>query len=243
MKRETPVEIAIINMGTPDSILKRKYGDYSDWFINAFRAADERLDPDAFDVNDLDSADLMDYDGVVVSGAEESANDDLPWMKSFDPVIWQYMESGRPVLGVCFGCQYLSRILGGKVTQMEGGGEFGNHEVELTAEGKADPLFASIPNPAAFLQCHYDKVVEPAPGSTILASNEKSPVQAFRWGESIHGVQFHPEATAGITMTIIDQLELEEEQKEQLKLETQQPHDGLRVLRNFAEICIKSKES
>lgn len=243
MKRETPIEIAIIDMGMPDKTLLKKYGAYSAWFINSFRAADDRLDPDAFDVNEVEFADIADYDGLLLSGAEESAVDDHPWSARFEPVIRKYIDSGRPVLGVCFGCQYLGRLLGGRVAKMSDGGEFGNFEVALSDEGKADPLFAGIADPAAFLECHFDYVAEPAPGSTILASNDRVPVQAFRWGESVRGVQFHPEMTAGINMSIIDLMEFDDETKEKLKLEAQQPHNGLRLMRNFAALCEKQKYS
>jgi GMP synthase (glutamine-hydrolysing) len=86
-------------------------------------------------------------------------------------------------------------------------------------------------------------VSKPAPGSIVLAEDEDIPVQAFRWGESVWGVQFHPEMTTGIVLSIIDELEdLEDQQKEDLKLEAQNPHDGLRLLANFADICRKMRK-
>jgi GMP synthase (glutamine-hydrolysing) len=229
-------------MGKPQHIIKKKYGDFSQWFIRAYKNIDSSILVDGFDADDVDLPDLLECDGVILSGAEENVGDELPWRKHFDPILKSLMDHKQPVLGVCFGHQYLASYLGGTVVREEGAGQFGNFVVDLTEAGQADPLFKRIPSSAFFLQSHYEMVIEAPKGAVVLASDDTVPVQAFRWGDSLWGVQFHPEMTPGINMSIIDELDMEDEVKEELKLEAQNVHDGLRVLENFAHICAERSE-
>ncbi|MFD0853033.1 gamma-glutamyl-gamma-aminobutyrate hydrolase family protein, partial [Actinomadura adrarensis] len=55
-----------------------------------------------------------DVDVVVVLGSEESAYDDsLPWLAGELDDLRKAVDSGTPVLGICFGSQVLARVLGG----------------------------------------------------------------------------------------------------------------------------------
>ncbi|HYN75943.1 MAG TPA: type 1 glutamine amidotransferase [Candidatus Limnocylindria bacterium] len=92
------------------------------------------------------------------------------------------VESGVPVLGICFGAQMLAQALGGSVEPAPLGGELGWFTIDSDVPD-------SIP-PGPYLQWHSDCIVIP-PGAVELA---RSPVgtQAFRLGSAL-GLQFHPE--------------------------------------------------
>ncbi|MGH2589943.1 MAG: type 1 glutamine amidotransferase [Actinomycetota bacterium] len=66
--------------------------------------------------------------------------------------------------------------------------------MELTPEGRDDPLFAGIDDPLVSLQWHGDTFDLP-PGASLLASSPLVPNQAFRSGARAYGVQFHLEVT------------------------------------------------
>ena len=66
--------------------------------------------------------------------------------------------------------------------------------VELTADGRADPVTAELPARFATLQWHSDTFDLPA-GATLLASSPAYPHQAFRVGAGVYAVQFHLEVT------------------------------------------------
>ena len=101
-------------------------------------------------------------------------------------LIGAAVEKGVPVLGLCFGGEALSAVLGGLVERAPRP-ELGWREIETD-----DP--ATVP-PGPWLEWHYERFTAP-PGATEIART-KDAVQAFRYGPHL-GVQFHPESTVEI---------------------------------------------
>lgn len=97
---------------------------------------------------------------------------------------------GIPVLGICFGAQQLSTVLGGTVSRAEVA-EIGWHRVEPDGAGGSLEWLYSGP----WMQWHYDRFSVP-PGAVPLARSASGP-QAFRAGRNL-AVQFHPEATESV---------------------------------------------
>jgi GMP synthase (glutamine-hydrolysing) len=135
------------------------------------------------------------FDAVVAMGGPMGAGDDSdhPWLGPEKQLVRDAVEGGRPFLGVCLGVQLLAAALGARVYAAERP-EVGLLPVELTAEGRADPLFAGLDDSLVSLQWHGDTFDLPS-GSTRLAQSPQVPNQAFRAGERAYGVQFHLEVT------------------------------------------------
>jgi GMP synthase-like glutamine amidotransferase len=136
------------------------------------------------------------FDGVLVMGGPMGAGDDAdhPWLAPERELVRDAVEAGKPFLGVCLGVQILAAALGARVYTAERP-EVGLLAVELTGEGREDPLFAGLGDPFVSLQWHGDTFDLPA-GAVRLASSPPIPNQAFRYGEAAYGVQFHLEVTA-----------------------------------------------
>jgi GMP synthase-like glutamine amidotransferase len=136
------------------------------------------------------------FDGVLAMGGPMGAGDedDHRWLADEKRLIAQAVEAGRPFLGVCLGVQLLAAALGAPVYAAERP-EVGLLEVELTAEGRADPLFEGLAERLVSLQWHGDTFDLPD-GAVRLARSEQVANQAFRAGERAYGVQFHLEVTA-----------------------------------------------
>lgn len=134
------------------------------------------------------------FDGVVAMGGPMSATDDeaLPWLREEKALIAEAVRAGTPYWGVCLGVQLLAASLGARVYQGPSP-EVGVLDVELTAEGVADPVFASLPRSFPTLQWHGDTFDLP-PGAVRLAGSAPYPNQAFRF-ERAYGVQFHLEVS------------------------------------------------
>ena len=71
--------------------------------------------------------------------------------------------------------------------------EIGWYEVELTDAAHEDPVLSALPRRFEAFQWHYYTYDVPA-GAVELARSDRC-TQAFRLGESVWGVQFHPEVT------------------------------------------------
>ena len=138
--------------------------------------------------------DASPYDGIVVGGSPHGVYEGEPWMERLADWALATADSGKPVLGVCFGHQLLGWALGATVEKNPKGRERGTCFVDLTDEGVVDPLFQDLPRRFEVQQTHGDHLASPptAPGTVRLAGSDHTPWQSFRC-RNITGVQFHPE--------------------------------------------------
>jgi GMP synthase (glutamine-hydrolysing) len=139
--------------------------------------------------------DWREFDAVLAMGGPMGAGDDAehPWLADERRLVREAAEAGRPFLGVCLGVQLLAAALGARVYPAPRP-EVGLLDVELTAEGRDDPLFAGLGDRLLSLQWHGDTFDLPS-GVVCLARSPLVPNQAFRAGERAYGVQFHLEVT------------------------------------------------
>jgi len=128
--------------------------------------------------------------GIILSGGPKSVYAD--WAPSIDPAIF---EAGIPVLGICYGAQLLTQVLGGQV-ERTGRGEYGRTTLTRSESAHASPLFADWP-PAVtsdVWMSHGDAITKVPPGFIATASAPDAPVAALHDPDRrIYGVQFHPE--------------------------------------------------
>lgn len=105
------------------------------------------------------------------------------------PAIPDYvLASGLPILGICYGMQALTHVLGGKVAPSSER-EYGPAEVHTL---QPNPLLPD--EPQQVWMSHGDRIEFPPPGFNILARSDNSPVAAMGDVQrGYFGVQFHPE--------------------------------------------------
>ena len=135
--------------------------------------------------------DVESLGGVVSFGGPQSANDDhvdyvraeLDWMP-------RVMAAGVPLLGICLGGQMVARTLGATVgPDPDGLYEFGYYPI-APVDGAAEEL--ALDGTLNVAHRHGEAFTIPA-GARRLARRDLFENQAFRYGATTWGVQFHPE--------------------------------------------------
>jgi GMP synthase (glutamine-hydrolysing) len=191
-EQRTLSRILIAKAGTYVGPTER-LGDYDTWFRDLLTEAG--AEPDVWIPHSGEDAPTNPI-AVVITGSGASMTDVEPWIERLCNIVRAWHARGVPILGVCFGHQLLAAAFGGRVERHPAGREVGTVTIHLTDAGRADPLFAGVPATFRASATHADHVTALPPGAVVLARNEAVPVQAFAWGETVRGVQFHPEYDA-----------------------------------------------
>src|SRR3954469_21787948 len=153
---------------------------------------------------------IADYDAVLTFGGAMHADqeDRHPWLRFEKDFLAAMIDDGMPLLAVCLGSQLLADAAGGTAGRASEP-EIGWFEIEVTDEGRADPVIGPLAPRFSGFQWHSYEAAPPE-GTAILA---RSPVcaQAFRLGERAWGIQFHAEVTAADVARWIDDYRSDED--------------------------------
>ena len=125
--------------------------------------------------------------GIVLSGGPSSVYDqDAP---KCDPAV---LAAGIPVLGICYGMQWISSVLGGTVEPVERR-EYGRAEFQAEFEGDCPELFKGLPVKLKIWNSHGDSVLAVPGGFRTTGKTENAIAAMEDTVRKIHAVQFHPE--------------------------------------------------
>lgn len=128
------------------------------------------------------------YRGVILSGSPFSVKDE----HALHPELTAFMGQ-LPVLGVCYGAQYLANHYGGNVARSQKR-EYG--KASLDQFQKEDTLFNEVSANSQVWMSHGDTIVELPKDFELIASTNSIEVAAFRatnFAKPVYGIQFHPE--------------------------------------------------
>lgn len=147
--------------------------------------------------------------GIILSGGPASVYE----KDAYKPESGIF-ELGIPVLGICYGMQYIAHFFGGEVAKSNAQ-EFGKAHLTVV---ESNALFADIKDNSMVWMSHSDKVIALPKGFSAIGKSENSEICAIAdLGRKIYAIQFHPEVVHS--------------------------ECGAQILRNFAlEICGASNE-
>ena len=124
--------------------------------------------------------------GVILSGSPYSVYDPEAFKVDLSQIRGKY-----PVLGICYGAQYMAQLYGGKV-EPAGSREYGRANLETFDAGNA--LFKGFDENSQVWMSHGDTITAIPEGFRCIASTNKVKFAAYQAeGEKLWGVQFHPE--------------------------------------------------
>ncbi len=122
--------------------------------------------------------------GIILSGGPSSVYDaDAP------PADPRVLQLGLPVLGICYGLQFMVHTLGGKV-RAASKREYGHADVEIQNGSR---LFQGLPGKLSVWMSHGDEAVELPAGFHLVASSPNAVAAIEAPERKMWAVQFHPE--------------------------------------------------
>lgn len=142
-------------------------------------------------------------EGIILTGGPQSVYEKdslLPPTEIF--------KLGVPVLGICYGAQAMTKILGGSVKPAEVS-EYGKTEIELVGASK---LFAGVEKKSVAWMSHTDRIFSAPENFSVTVKTKNCPVAAMENpAQNFYAVQFHPEVVHTV--------------------------EGKKIFSNFVDIC------
>lgn len=124
--------------------------------------------------------------GVILSGSPYSVYDPEAFKLDLDEIRGRY-----PILGICYGAQYMAHVNGGKV-EPAGSREYGR--ANLKTVDTTSPLFKGFDKDSQVWMSHGDTITALPEGFRCIASTDSVEFAAYQSEtEQIYAVQFHPE--------------------------------------------------
>lgn len=151
---------------------------------------------------------LNEYDAVILGGSgdfdfdggrdheDEARSTSRVITERVRNVVLHALERDFPLLGICYGHQIVSEVLGVRVVHDHAQKKVGTHPVILTDAGKSDVLFKDLPDVFGAQYMHKDSLSDIPEGAVLLAKSDCCKASVLRFGSRVYTMQFHPELRA-----------------------------------------------
>ncbi len=143
---------------------------------------------------------LDEWAGVILCGSpfdslapiEKKSDVQLRVEAELQDLMDQLVAKDFPFLGICYGVGTLLGHQGGKISEKYGE-SISAPVIELTQQGREDPITRGIPNTFRAYVGHKEACEQLPESATLLARGEACPIQLFKVKQNMYGTQFHPE--------------------------------------------------
>ena len=231
--------LLIIKTGDTFPEIKAAHGDFEDMFASSLEGI--YVDITVYDARDQQPLpELANFQGVIITGSHSMSTDCESWSERLLPYIKEMLATKTPTLGVCYGHQLMAKALGGEIDFHPEGPQAGSTEITLTEAGKADRLLGESPITFKVNAGNSQRISKLPNEAVVLAGNDFEPHQAIRFGETMWGLQFHPEFNRSVTCDYIDRttdvLTRHGRHAENIKASCINTRESKGILRNFATL-------
>jgi len=179
-----------------------RYGEYPDMFMALLQQADPQMEFVTYDVEEGEyPADIDEVDAYLITGSKSSVYEDKAWIARLMEFVRELHARRKKLVGICFGHQLIAHALGGRTEKSAKGWGVGLH----THTFIATPDWHDGGDPELnILVSHQDQVMQPAPGSRVLAGSAFCENAATQTGDHILTFQGHPEFLPGYAREIME---------------------------------------
>ena len=188
------MHIGLLGCDDAPDRLKHIAGGYRDMFEKLLAPQIPDLELTWFDVVRGELPKSTDAcDAYVCTGSRYSVYEDRDWIEKLKAFVRRLQEDRKPFVGICFGHQVLAEALGGEVRQAAQGWGVGILGMRIT---HPEPWMQPPTADAKLEYMHADQVQKLPPDSIVLAEAPHCPVAMFRVGDTMLGIEGHPEFPA-----------------------------------------------
>ncbi|MBK7315081.1 glutamine amidotransferase-related protein [Candidatus Aalborgicola defluviihabitans] len=225
------MKLCILDNDILEGHLHETYSSFGALFIRLFEGVGADWTMDVFNTQHGQYPASFDtYDAVLLTGSRADSFSDEPWVVELRRQVTALLQSGKKMVGVCFGHQLIALCMGapvGRAPQGWGAGRmtYDWHRPDLPHQADRTQI--------ALLASHQDQVLELPPGATLVASSDFCPVAAFTVGDAVFCIQPHPEFEESLSAHLIDKRRdmLGEEKYQASRASLEHGHEGEDVAR------------
>lgn len=189
------MKLGILNACTPEEEAEFQAEEFQN-FVDFLELADHDMELVEYRITEEEfPRSAGECDAYLVTGSPKGVYDHEGWIGQLGDFIRDSHMEGAKLVGICFGHQILAHALGGHAEKSVKGWGIGPNRVNVSTP---KPWMTPALPSGNFYFCHQDQVTSLPPEAELLAGNEFCPNGMFVIGDSVLGLQAHPEFTTEV---------------------------------------------